>query len=76
VVSCASRGEGGGALCCGGKLDPLRYSVKRAHNSPRPPLSNKPLRAVVGAVVVERVWVVGRCVVVTCAHPVFGGKLS
>ena len=38
-----------------------------AHNSHRPPLSNKPLRIGARAVVVERVQVVGGCVAGSCA---------
>jgi len=49
-------------LYCGGKLDPLRELSSVLINSPRPPLSSKPLRVGAGAGVMKRVRVVGGCV--------------
>ena len=42
--------------------------VERVHNSPRPPLPNKPLRVGARAMVVETLRVVGGCVAGSCAH--------
>ena len=55
----------------GGEAGSFERIVEPAHNSPRPPLSSKPLRVGARAVVAERVRVVGGCVATvagSCVH--------